>query len=97
MVRSPHPVTGADRDQALIFRLVSVDMTQQNLMLLFVGAVLLALIGVVIDRLNFPQKPFRPKTTMVEKGWHTRDRTGAHITELAEGDTTDSANAELQE
>ncbi len=72
-------------------------MTQQNLMLLFAGAVILGLIGVVIDRLNFPQKPFRPKTTMVEKGRPSRDRTGAHITDLADDTNPHSANAELQE
>lgn len=72
-------------------------MTQQDLMLLFAGAVLLGLIGVVIDRLNFPQKRFRPKTTMVEKGRRSRDRTGAHITDLDEQAGGDSANAKSQE
>lgn len=59
-------------------------MSQQNLILLFVGAALLGLIAVVIDRLNFPQKRFRPKTVALEKKKRHRDRTGAHITDLAD-------------
>ncbi len=57
-------------------------MSQQNLMLLFVGAVLVGLIAVVIDRLNFPQKRFRPKTVRPTDRGPQRDRTGAHITQF---------------
>ncbi|MEZ5342665.1 MAG: hypothetical protein R2706_14825 [Acidimicrobiales bacterium] len=70
------------RDQRPTNQLVSPDMTQQNLMLLFAGALLIGLIGVVIDRLNFPQKKFRPKTIAPDQDGQQRDRTGAHITQF---------------
>lgn len=45
---------------------------------------ILGLIAVVIDRLNFPQRKFRPKTVAIEpKERHAaRDRTGAHIVDF---------------
>lgn len=53
---------------------------------LVVGALLLGVMAVVLDRVNFPQKPFKPKR--IETGGHaeTRDRTGAHILDVDEED-----------
>lgn len=53
---------------------------------LIVIALLLGALAVVIDRVNFPQKPFRPKR--IETGEHgaARDRTGAHILDVYEDD-----------
>jgi len=48
---------------------------------LIVGAVLLGALAVVIDRVNFPQKPFRPKRIETGERGAARDRTGAHIVE----------------
>jgi hypothetical protein len=49
---------------------------------LLAGALLLGLIAVLIDRLNFPQRRFVPKRTVLVEGERHRDRTGAHITDL---------------
>jgi hypothetical protein len=46
---------------------------------LIIGSVLLATLAVVLDRVNFPQKPFRPKRIEVPARGTARDRTGAHI------------------
>ena len=47
---------------------------------LVVGALVLSVLAVVLDRVNFPQRPFRPKG--LEAGSRVaRDRTGAHIVE----------------
>ena len=45
---------------------------------------ILGLIAVVIDRLNFPQRKFRPKTVSIEPKERraARDRTGAHIVDF---------------
>ena len=45
---------------------------------------LLATLAVVLDRVNFPQKPFRPKRIETGTRGATRDRTGAHILDLDE-------------
>lgn len=59
-------------------------MSQNTILLLCVGGILLGLIAVVIDRLNFPQRKFVPKSVVIDpadpKG--SRDRTGAHIVDL---------------
>ncbi len=58
-------------------------MTQQSVLLLAGGGLLLGLIAVVIDRLNFPQPRFRAKGVRVNpKSGRTRDRTGAHVVDL---------------
>lgn len=49
---------------------------------LVIGALVLGLIAVVLDRINFPQRPFRPKRIQTEAGGPARDRTGAHIVDL---------------
>jgi hypothetical protein len=51
---------------------------------LVVGALLLGALAVVIDRVNFPQKPFRPKRIEPGDGGASRDRTGAHIVEVSQ-------------
>lgn len=44
------------------------------------GSLVLAALAVLIDRLNFPQRPFRPRTVEPVNGRPPRrDRTGAHI------------------
>ncbi len=59
-------------------------MTQQTVLLLCGGGLILGLIAVVIDRLNFPQRKFRPKTVSIEPKERraSRDRTGAHIVDF---------------
>lgn len=51
---------------------------------LIVGALLLGALGVVIDRVNFPQKPFKPKRIETSDLGQARDRTGAHIVDEIE-------------
>ena len=48
------------------------------------GALVLGLIAVVLDRLNFPQRPFSPKQIRTGDGGPIRDRTGAHIVDVVE-------------
>lgn len=48
---------------------------------LVIAALVLAVAAVVVDRLNFPQRPFRPRRVPSIDGREPpRDRTGAHIT-----------------
>lgn len=47
-----------------------------------IGALVLGLIAVVLDRINFPQRPFRPKQIRTGSGGPSRDRTGAHIVDV---------------
>jgi len=55
-------------------------MDKTTLLLMVGAAIILALIAVVIDRLNFTQPKFRPRKLEVDLDTHhTRDRTGAHI------------------
>ncbi len=57
---------------------------------LIIGAVILAVIAVLLDRLNFPQKPFRPKRIETNRrSGPTRDRTGAHIVDVAVDSSVD--------
>ncbi|MDH4365533.1 MAG: hypothetical protein OEY70_15775 [Acidimicrobiia bacterium] len=47
---------------------------------LVIGALVLSALAVLIDRLNFPQRPFKPRTVPVTDGKEPpRDRTGAHM------------------
>lgn len=57
-------------------------MTQQTVLLLAGAGVILGMIGVVIDRLNFPQPKFRARGVRVAADRKSRDRTGAHIVDL---------------
>jgi hypothetical protein len=50
------------------------------LLYLALAGLLLGLVAVIIDRLNFPQPRFRPRTVVDEGRRRTpRDRTGAHV------------------
>lgn len=46
---------------------------------LLIGSLILAGLAVVLDRVNFPQKPFRPRRIQTGVSGADRDRTGAHI------------------
>ena len=48
------------------------------------AALVLGLLAVVLDRVNFPQKPFQPKQIRPGPGGARRDRTGAHILDADE-------------
>jgi hypothetical protein len=59
--------------------------TQNTIYLLCAGGLILGLIAVVIDRLNFPQRRFVARGVRISPGdGATRDRTGAHIIDLIE-------------
>lgn len=53
-----------------------------SVLALVLGALFLSLIAVLIDRINFPQRRFRPKQIRTGKRGAIRDRTGAHIVEV---------------
>ena len=55
-------------------------------MSLIIGAFILGLIAVLLDRINFPQRPFRAKQIRPNPRGNTRDRTGAHIVDVTEGE-----------
>jgi hypothetical protein len=50
-----------------------------SVLTLVIGALILSVIAVVIDRLNFPQRRFRAKQIKLADQGARRDRTGAHI------------------
>ncbi len=58
-------------------------MDATSLLLMLGAAIVLGLIAVVIDRLNFSQPKFKPQQIEVDidSESSTRDRTGAHITD----------------
>jgi hypothetical protein len=53
--------------------------TTQVLLSLGAAGLLLALVSVLIDRLNFPQPRFRARKVVYDRRGPHRDRTGAHI------------------
>ena len=53
-----------------------------SVLALVLGALFLSLIAVLVDRINFPQRRFRPKQIQTGDHGATRDRTGAHIVEV---------------
>ena len=59
---------------------------------LVIGALLLGALAVVIDRVNFPQKPFRPRRIEPGDRGASRDRTGAHIVEVSEDEWESAAD-----
>ena len=66
-------------------------MTANTVYLLCAGGLIMGAIGVIIDRLNFPQRRFMAKGVSISSEiGATRDRTGAHILDL-EPDTKTSA------
>ncbi len=70
-------------------------MTQGQILLLCLGGLMLGVIAVVIDRLNFPQRKFRAKAFEVDLDEHeTRDRTGAHIIDLGRSDAPPTTTTE---
>ncbi len=55
-------------------------MNQSTVLLLCLGGVVLSAIAVIIDRVNFPQRRFRPRSIRIDpRSRRTRDRTGAHV------------------
>lgn len=57
-------------------------LNNDSILMLCAGALLLALIAVVLDRVNFPQRRFRPKRIQISEHGAARDRTGAHIVDV---------------
>ncbi len=57
--------------------------TGSVLSLLF-AAVVLGVLAVLLDRVNFPQRPFRAKQIQPSSEGPIRDRTGAHIVDVTE-------------
>jgi len=60
---------------------------------LILAALSLGALAVVLDRVNFPQKKFRPQTIVTGGRGPTRDRTGAHIVNI---DLDDDATPDTQ-
>lgn len=58
-----------------------MNLTASNLFLMCLAALALAVVAVLIDRFNFPQKPFKAKMVKPAEQGVTKDRTGAHILE----------------
>lgn len=54
-------------------------MTPETLLAFSGAALLLGLVAVLIDRLNFPQSRFRSSRVSTEGRGPHRDRTGAHV------------------
>ena len=61
-----------------------MELTGDTIFLLCLAGLVLAVIAVLIDRLNFPQSRFRPKQIKPSAQHPTRDRTGAHILDVEE-------------
>lgn len=61
-----------------------MTLTGNTVFLLCAAALILALIAVLVDRLNFPQQRFRPKQIKPSERGPIRDRTGAHILDADE-------------
>jgi hypothetical protein len=53
-----------------------------SVLALVLGALFLSLIAVLLDRINFPQRRFRPKQIRTTGRGSSRDRTGAHVVEV---------------
>ena len=59
------------------------------------GALILGTLAVVLDRVNFPQRPFQAKRIETPQRGSSRDRTGAHILDESEDDAAaDNAAAD---
>ena len=69
-----------------------MELTGSIIFLLCAGALVLSLIAVLVDRLNFPQSRFRPRQIRTSARHPTRDRTGAQIIEV---DSVDEADDRL--
>lgn len=66
-----------------------MDLSANTIFLLALGSLLLAAIGVLVDRLNFPQGRFRPRQVRPSEAAPSRDRTGAHIVDVDSFDAAD--------
>ena len=64
-----------------------MDINSSSVILLCAAALILALIAVLVDRLNFPQTRFRPKRIKPAQRGPSRDRTGAHIVDVFEDES----------
>ncbi len=60
---------------------------------LVIGALMLGALAVVLDRVNFPQKPFKPKRIQTGERGAARDRTGAHVINEIDEDEPDEGSA----
>ncbi len=69
-----------------------MELTGSTIFLLCLGALLLALIAVLVDRLNFPQPRFRGRQVRPSERTPSRDRTGAHIVDV---DSLEAADERL--
>jgi len=65
-------------------------MDEKTIYLLIGASIILGLAAVLIDRVNFPQKRFRPKAVVVDRTTGgSRDRTGAHVIDVDESEFFD--------
>jgi hypothetical protein len=64
-------------------------MDASSIVWLILGALILSALAVVLDRVNFPQRPFRAKQIVTDGPSAARDRTGAHIVDDEDGDDED--------
>lgn len=74
-----------------------MDVTSNSVILLCVAALILAVIAVLIDRLNFPQSRFRPKRIKPARRGPARDRTGAHILDVDQVEATADGSEAAEE
>ncbi len=69
-----------------------MELTSSTIFLLALGALFLAFIAVLVDRLNFPQARFRARQVRPSESTPSRDRTGAPIVDV---DSFDAAGERL--
>ena len=70
-----------------------MELTSGSIFLLCLGALILAFIAVLVDRLNFPQTRFRSRQVRPSESTPSRDRTGAHIVDV---DSFEAADERLE-
>lgn len=68
-----------------------MTITAGTIVWLLIGSLILGGLAVVLDRVNFPQKPFRPRRIHTGSEGATRDRTGAHV--IDDADPTEGPEA----
>ncbi len=66
-----------------------MELTGSTILLMAIGALLLSLIAVLVDRLNFPQPRFRSRQVRPSESTPSRDRTGAHVVDVDSFDAAD--------
>lgn len=63
-------------------------MPTSTVIVLLIGALILGAVAVIVDRLNFPQRRFVARKTVIDREeGRARDRTGAHIIDREDTDT----------